>query len=237
MRHSRTIARVAAAAAALTLLVACGDAGPGPEPEIRNATIRIVHAVNDAPPISVQVDNNTPTVSGLAFGSNTGLYFPVTPGTRRIRVFAEGSSNPVVDVQTTLQVGQPYTILATGRLADASLGALVLTDINFSAQSGAVRMRVVNAAATQGPVSVTFVPELPTDTFSVVVPDVAYRTAAEYRNLIPGTYRVVVRRTDTNAIIAEFVTPPLPTRMVGTVVVIDPSPTQVVPALLLFDVL
>lgn len=233
----RTLARFAAAAAALVLLVACGDTGSAPEREIPDATIRIVHAVSDAPPISVQVDNNTPAVNGLAFGSNTGLYRQVTPGTRRIRIFAEGSTNPVADIQATLQVGQPYTILATGRVADASLGTLVVADTNFSALNGDVRLRVINASATQGPVNVAFVREPVVDTAVAMVENVAFRTTANYRNLLPGTYRVVVRRADTNAIIAEFVTPPLLPRLVGTVVVLDPSPDQLVPAILMIDVL
>jgi hypothetical protein len=145
---------------ALLAVAGCNDSDPAPEPVIPpppvNATIKVVHAVSDAPDVAVNA-NGSVAVGNLAFGYASGPV-SVTPGNFSASVDAKLPGNGLATVipQTSLSLAQAtdYVIFAIGKAADSSIEPLVINFPQTAVSSGNVRLRVVHAAASAPTVDV-----------------------------------------------------------------------------------
>lgn len=145
---------------ALLAVAGCNDSDPTPEPVIPpppvNATIKVVHAVSDAPDVAVNA-NGSVAVGNLAFGYASGPV-SVTPGNFSASVDAKLPGNGLATVipQTSLSLAQAtdYVIFAIGKAADSSIEPLVINFPQTAVSSGNVRLRVVHAAASAPTVDV-----------------------------------------------------------------------------------
>jgi hypothetical protein len=154
------------------------------------AQLRIVHAIPDAAPVDVRLDDAAALVTGLAFRQATAGYLAVAAGDRRVRITASGASTPAVDATPTLAEGTATTLIATGLTATSTTQAIVVADTLTAPPSEQVRLRIVHAAPTAGLVDVYLsasgaaLPTTPTLTA------LAYRTVANSITIPAGTYRV-----------------------------------------------
>lgn len=145
---------------ALLAVAGCNDSDPAPEPVTPpppvNATIKVVHAVSDAPDVAVNA-NGSVAVGNLAFGYASGPV-SVTPGNFSTSVDAKLPGNTLATVipQTSLSLAQAtdYVIFAIGKAADSSIEPLVINFPQTAVSSGNVRLRVVHAAASAPTVDV-----------------------------------------------------------------------------------
>jgi hypothetical protein len=138
---------------ALLVISGCNDSDPAPEiiaPPPVNATIKVVHAVSDAPDVAVNA-NGSVAVANLAFGEVAGPV-SVAAGNFSTSVDAKlpGAQMATVIPQTSLSLGQAtdYVIFAVGKAADSSIEPLVVNFPQTAVSSGNVRLRVVHAAAS-----------------------------------------------------------------------------------------
>ncbi len=116
-----------------------------------DANIRVVNVIPDAAAISLQLDNDKPLVSGLAFQGLT-QYMGVGRGSREFKVSANGGTTFAID--TTLTVGgSNYSYIVYGPVASAQ-GLLVQESGLTTPNSGTFNVRVINVAAGIGAVDV-----------------------------------------------------------------------------------
>jgi len=128
--------------AATVFTVGCGDSG--------HAQLRVVHASPDAPNVDVLVDGKT-VLTNVAYEASSN-YLTVSAGSRKIEVRAHGSSQDVINATVSLTRNKYYTVLAVDKVA--SITPLVLADDNTPPASGQIKLRLVHASPTAGPVDI-----------------------------------------------------------------------------------
>lgn len=154
------------------------------------ARVRVVHAVADAPPVSILVDGMlVPDLENIAFKDVTDYVF-AAPGTYTITVAIPPDLTPVLTETLTVEEGEYYTLVALGTVDDEDdfpLSLMVFVDDNELPPPGMARARFfhlipgapeVDIAVKDGPALLT---------------DVAYSQVSEYIEVIAGTYDLEVR--------------------------------------------
>jgi hypothetical protein len=231
--------RASTIALAAFSLVACSDDDPTGPTVPTLANVKVIHAVADAPPVDIRIDEAAPAVTGLAFGQTAPAsgdgYVEVQNGARRIRVLAGGSA--VIDATPTLAPATDYTIIATGRAAGTpAIAPLVLTDDNSNPGAGNIRVRIVHGAATVPAVDVyvgSAGAALPTTPALTGVP---FRGAAYLPPVPAGSYRVCVVLAGAGTAggcAIDVTTGAIPAGVVATAVALDPAPGAQAPGALL----
>lgn len=180
---------VAAMVGAITL-VSAASAGS-------DANVRVLHASPDAPAVDVFVDG-TEAISDLAFDAITD-YVALPAGDHNIQVFpasADGSGDPVIDADVSLDGGSDYTVAAVGLLAD--IEPLLLVDDNSAPAAGEANLRFVHASPDAPAVDIY------ADGAGVVVPNASFKNASDYLNLPSGTYDLEVRAAGTETVALDL---------------------------------
>lgn len=150
---------------AVLALAACSDddgvVGPGQEGP--KAFIRFINAVPDTGVVDFRfIDKleNLPTFLGVPFRASSGVYQPVSPGTRPVRVFVN-STDPVaaqrllIDSTITLTAGGRYTLVYAGRArGNADRLAVIDDDATLPAPGTSIAVRTIHAAVGTGAVDV-----------------------------------------------------------------------------------
>jgi len=204
--------------------------GCGSDP---NARVRVVHASPDAPNVDVAVDGKT-VLTNVPYATASG-YLTVKAGTRKIEVRATGTTQDVINASPTLDGKKDYTVLAEDFLASIVPG--VLADDNSAPDSGKVRVRVVHASPSAGPVDVYVVaPGSDISTLSPTISNLAFKAATDYLSVPAGSYEVLVTPTGTKTVAIDTGTISLTAGQVRTAVALD-APGGGVPfsAILLAD--
>ena len=235
LRRARLRAFPLLASLAVALpLAACGDDDETTAPPAAPARVKIVHAVGDAPAVDVRIDDAaTPAVSNLAFRASTATYAEIPSGERRLRVSPTGTQTAVIDARATFAPGLDYTVIATGRVANASLQPLVLVASNTAPTAGQIRVRVVHAAATVGNVDVyVSAPGAPLPATATLT-NVPFRGSSGYLSVPAGTYQVrVTPAGNRNVVAIDVTTIPLPAGLVAKAIAVDPLPGQTAPGVI-----
>jgi hypothetical protein len=154
------------------------------------ARVRVVHAVADAPPVSILVNSMpVPDLEEIAFKDVTDYVF-ATPGTYTITVVVPPDLTPVLTETLTVEEGEDYTLVALGTVDDEDgfpLSLLVFVDDNELPPPGMARARFFHLipGAPDVDVAVKDGPELLTG--------VAYSQATEYVEVTAGTYSLELR--------------------------------------------
>jgi hypothetical protein len=116
-----------------------------------DAKIRVVNMIPDAAAISLQLDNDPPLVSALAFQGLT-QYLSAGRGSREFKVSANNGTTFAID--TTLSIGSNnYSFIVYGPVASAQ-SVLVVESGLTTPNSGTFNFRVINVAAGIGAVDV-----------------------------------------------------------------------------------
>ena len=150
---------------AVFALAACSDDDGvvGPVQEGPKALIRFINAVPDTGVVDFRfIDKleNLPTFLGVQFRASSGVYQPVDPGTRPVRVFVN-STDPVaaqrmlIDSTITLTAGGRYTLVYAGRArGNADRLAVIDDDATLPAPGTSISVRTIHAAVGTGAVDV-----------------------------------------------------------------------------------
>ena len=137
---------------AMLALAACSDSDSPSDPNmmappapVGDASVQILHASPDAPPVNITVA--TTVIPDVDYKTGTGILtlptntYPVTVE----GILPDGSTAAVIGpVNLTFQPGTRYSILAVGAVAD--IAPLVLEQPDSDVPAGSVRLRVVHAA-------------------------------------------------------------------------------------------
>jgi hypothetical protein len=182
---------------ACVLAMAAVPAAAEAEPE--RALVRVAHFSPDASYVDVyMVSLNRRQLFPNVFYKSVSAYWPVTAGPFTYEVRAAGAapeSEPVIQVKGNLAAGKAYTVAAVGR-RDRLQGVLLRDDMSPSAP-GKAKVRFLDAAL-----------DLPAVDFAVaggpvVESRVGFREPTGYRQLASGRYRVEVRRSGAEAVVAR----------------------------------
>lgn len=162
-----------------------------------DAQLRVLHASPDAPAVDVYIDG-AEAISDLAFDDITD-YVSVPSGAHSVQVFpasADGTGDPVIDADVTLNAGTDYTVAAVGLLAD--IEPLVLVDDNSDPAAGEAKLRFVHASPDAPAVDIY------ADGAGVVVPNASFKDASGYLGLAAGTYDLEVRAAGTETVALDL---------------------------------
>lgn len=185
----------------------CGDSG--------HAQLRVVHASPDAPNVDVLVDGKT-VLTNVAYETASN-YLTVSAGSRKIEVRATGSSNDVINATVSLTRNKYYTVLAADKLANIT--PLVLTDDNTPPASGQIKLRLVHASPTAGPVDIYV--EAPGTGVNPTLTNVPFKAASDYLAVPAGSYEVYVTPTTTKTVALDSGSLALSAGQIRTAVALD----------------
>jgi hypothetical protein len=199
VRRLRIAVLATAVTTACVLAMAAVPAAAEAEPEPERALVRVAHFSPDASYVDVyMVSLNRRQLFPNVFYKSVSAYWPVTAGPFTYEVRAAGAapeSEPVIQVKGNLAAGRAYTVAAVGR-RDRLQGVLLRDDMSPSAP-GKAKVRFLDAAL-----------DLPAVDFAVaggpvVESRVGFREPTGYRQLASGRYRVEVRRSGAEAVVAR----------------------------------
>jgi len=193
--------RIAVLATAVTTacVLAMAAVPAAAEAELERALVRVAHFSPDASYVDVyMVSLNRRQLFPNVFYKSVSAYWPVNAGPFTYEVRAAGAapeSEPVIQVKGNLAAGKAYTVAAVGR-RDRLQGVLLRDDMSPSAP-GKAKVRFLDAAL-----------DLPAVDFAVaggpvVESRVGFREPTGYRQLASGRYRVEVRRSGAEAVVAR----------------------------------
>lgn len=185
------IALLAASIAAVAVFASAVSA------QSSDAQLRVLHASPDAPAVDVYLDG-AEAISDLAYDDITD-YVSVPSGAHNVQVFpasADGTGDPVIDADVTLNSGADYTVAAVGLLADIT--PLVLLDDNSDPAAGEAKLRFVHASPDAPAVDIY------ADGAGVIVPNASFKDASGYLGLAAGTYDLEVRAAGTETVALDL---------------------------------
>ena len=140
-------------------LASCNSGnGVGATPNLTR--VRVINLVPNAASIQVQIDNNAPFITGLAFEQLT-QYITVSSGaqaaTHEFRVSADGGQTNVIDVTLVLGPAVDYTFVVYGPV-EAINQALIVDTSTLIPNGGTFDVRVANVATGISAVDVYLTP-------------------------------------------------------------------------------
>ncbi|MEM8532957.1 MAG: DUF4397 domain-containing protein, partial [Chloroflexota bacterium] len=169
------------------------DPGPGPDPTVDNAKVRVAHAAPDADAVDVYVDGDE-VLSDVEFFTASD-YLTVPAGDRLVQVTLadQDPEDAVISATLTLETDMAYTVAATGTLDetdDADFGPTVIEDDLSLPMFGEAKVRVYH-----------FSPDAPAvDVLageSALISNLAFPDASDYLSVAEGTYDLAVTETGT----------------------------------------
>jgi hypothetical protein len=210
-RYSRllTLAMTTMVVGATIFTAGCGDTG--------HAQLRVVHASPDAPNVDVLVDGKT-VLTNVAYEAASN-YLTVSAGSRKIEVRATGTSQDVINAKVNLSRNKDYTVLAVDKVA--SITPLVLTDDNTPPASGQIKLRLVHASPTAGPVDIYVEAPGAGVTGSPTLTNVPFKAFSDYLAVPAGSYEVYVTPTGTKTVALDSGSLALSAGQIRTAVALD----------------
>jgi hypothetical protein len=185
------------------LLAACSNRSSGPEQLQQQAHIRVVSGLSDAPSIDVLLD-------GVALQSGASSkavsdYLKVEAGTRNLTITVAGDASKVLLRQNLeLAADTRYTVIAAGTTTGTE--AIVVTDTTSATTADTLKMRVVQGAASAGPVDIYVTAFDAFDAANAAVTDgspaiagAKFSDVSDFMDLSSGTYRIRVTPAGDNA--------------------------------------
>ena len=195
-RRARRLALLLPVLAATAYSISDGITPDGP-----SSHLRIVQAVPNAPIVELVVDS-TPYLSGIGFRSSSG-FLEVDAGTRRVRLFPNGSATPMLDHTFPIEFPRAYTLLATGVVGGVQ--AVVAPDTAPIPNAGEVKLRIIQAAPTAGTVDVYVTDaSVPIDSATPLLQDLVFRGNSEYFTLPVGRYRIRLTTANTKTVVLDM---------------------------------
>ena len=205
------LAMTALVVAVSTFTTGCGDSG--------HASLRVVHASPDAPNVDVVVDGKT-VLTNVPY-EQASNYLTVDDGSRHIQVRPTGTTTNVIDTNVTLASKSYETVLAVGTVSDSSLTALPLQDDNTPPASGQIKLRLVHASPSAGPVDIYVGAPGSGVSGTPTLTNVPFKAAANYLAVPAGSYEVYFTPTGTKTIALDSGPLTLAAGQIRTAVALD----------------
>jgi Domain of unknown function (DUF4397) len=163
-----------------------------------HAKVRFVHASPDAGALDVTIDGKN-VVTGITFGNVSPAtdYLTIAAGNRRVEVQDTGTTSDQINSTVDFANQRSYTLLATGKVSDQTIAALLKTDDNSAPPSGNIKLRLIHDAP-DGPTHIDVYVVGPGTDITSLTPNISslsYQQASDYLSLTAATYELIV--TDT----------------------------------------
>ncbi len=168
------------------------------------SNVRIIHAVPDAPPIDLYLDDaEAAAVQGLAYSSASGKV-ALASGTHNIKVAVAGTPKAaaVIDVDTKIGADSSYTVVAVGTIQSLMIQPILLGSRNSAAvEMGKAMVRVVHASPDLGAVDVTITTTGGSGE-NALLNGLAFKGVTDYIELPAGQITVKARLTTGEGVIS-----------------------------------
>jgi hypothetical protein len=186
---------VLALGAALSL-TGCGgsDSKDAPTPvSTPTVSLKVVHAAVDAPAVNA-TSGDVFNANNIAFGkASPAVKVPATGiGLAVSAILPDNTTTAVLTPSLTFAPGQTYTAYAVGRVADNSLGALLVNAPDNTPSAGNALLQVVHAAAGAPTVDVHLTAPTATLSSSTVTATLPFRQFTGAVSVPAGDYRIRV---------------------------------------------
>lgn len=184
------------------------------------ARVRAVHASADAPEVDISVNGNA-VLQNVPFGVGSG-YLELPSGTYNIDVAASASGSSVINADLTFSAGTDTTIAAVNTLAQ--IEPLVLMDDNSAPADGQIKVRLVHAASSAGPVDIYITaPHADLHAASPVIEDFPFKSDTGYLEVPAGDYQVRVTVADTSTVAIDTGAISFAAGSISTAFALDPA--------------
>lgn len=161
---------------------------------IDDACVRVVHAAAGSPEVDVYL-NDSPIITGLAFGTSTEFIAIPSGDDRKIQVVAAGGTpgdGDLVDTDFNADGRQGYEVVVNGNPDDLKAES---SEIDLSPlPEGQSRVRVIHASPDAGGVDVV-VADGPT-----LFEGVNFRDKTDYTTVDSATYKIQLKKDDSVAL-------------------------------------
>jgi hypothetical protein len=184
----------------LPVILALGTIVFAPACGTNHAKVRFVQASADAPGLDAALDGKT-VATNMAFGAvspATG-YLTISAGNHRVEMRDTGTTTDQINSIVDFGSQKAYTMLASGKVSDKTIAALLKTDDNSAPSSGNVKLRVIHDAPDGptliGPIHIDVYAVSPGTDITSISPNIAnlaYQQASDYLILTAATYEVIV---------------------------------------------
>lgn len=188
----------------------CGDS--------ERSRLRVVHASPDAPNVDVALDGKV-VLTDVAYTEASG-YLTIASGSRRVEVRPTGTTQDVIDATVSFSRNKDYTVLAVDTVAN--IAPLLLTDNNTAPPAGQIKLRLVHASPSAGPVDIYVQPPgTDINTVSPTLTNVPFKAASDYLTVAAGSYEVFITPTGTKTVALDSGALTLTAGQIRTAVALD----------------
>ena len=165
-----------------------------------SASVRILHASPDAPPVDVLIDDRI-VLNDIAY-KEASPFLMIRSGTRNIKVNAAGTSTTVIDANVEFPRDSVTTIVAVDFFSQ--IKALVLPDTDFPPGASNLKIRVVHGSPSAPAVDIYVT--APNEDLSMLNPTITnldFQGATEFLEIPESNYQVRVTPTGTKTIVYD----------------------------------
>ena len=153
----------------------------------RSASVRILHASPDAPPVDVLIDDKV-VLTNVAY-KGASSFLMVKSGMQNIKVNAAGTTTTVIDADVQLPRDTCTTIIAADFLSQ--IKALVLSDTDSAPGESNLKIRVVHASPSASAVDVyVTTPDADLSGLNPTITNLAFQDATDFLEISEGTYQI-----------------------------------------------
>ena len=204
------IKRLAVSSALIASLAACNSSSSSPElivnppePPLADASLRVVHAVVDAPDVDVLANGNT-AIESLAYAASSAR-LELAPATYSVAVdalLAGGDTATVIGpVDLELMEATNYKVFAVGSVVAETIEPLVVTSDIEDVADGNIRLQVVHAAFDVPAVDIHVT--APDDDLSAALATLDYKDFSSAIDVAAGEYRVRITLPGEDAVVFD----------------------------------
>lgn len=191
------IKRLAVSSAIIASLAACNSSSNSPvlvvnppPPPVVDASLRVVHAVFDAPNVNILANENV-AVESLAYAKSSGR-LALAPDTYSVSVDAllpgDNTATVIEPVDLDLMEATNYKVFAVGSAANGTIEPLVVTSDIEDIAEGNIRLQVVHAAYEVPAVDIHVT--APDDELGSALATLDYKDSTSALDVGAGEYRV-----------------------------------------------
>jgi hypothetical protein len=156
------------------------------------ASLRIMHASPDAPPVDILIDNRV-VLSSVSY-KTASPFLKIEAGTHNIKVNAAGTSTTVINADIDFHQDSFNTIIAVDFLSQ--INALVLSDTDSTPSGANLKIRVVHGSPSAPAVDVyVTAPDKNLATIDPTIENLAFSKSTDFLKIPQGNYQIRVTPT------------------------------------------
>jgi hypothetical protein len=166
----------------------------------KKASLRVMHASPDAPPVDILVDNRV--VFGSVPYKTASPFLKIKAGKRNIKVNVAGTSMTVIDADIDFPKNSFSTIIAVDFLSQ--INVLVLPDTNSTPSGPNLKIRVAHGSPSAPEVDVyVTAPGEDLTTLDPTIENLAFFGSTDFLEIPQGNYQIRVTPTGLKTVIYD----------------------------------